>query len=118
MDVEEATSEFIPGAKEDLPKNLDLCDLIKSRQVPAREALRIIRNRLGHPNPNVHLLTLQVSLLSLSPLSLSGQCDLHRQIAIGHGDKECGQAIPGRDGLEGLLRDNAGPVRPSNPDGL
>jgi hepatocyte growth factor-regulated tyrosine kinase substrate len=58
--LEEATSELIPAAKEDLTKNLEICDMIKSKQVPAKDALRTIKARFLHHNPNVHILVLQV----------------------------------------------------------
>jgi hypothetical protein len=53
---------LIPAAKEDLTKNLEICDMIKSKQVPAKDALRTIKTRFLHHNPNVHILALQVSL--------------------------------------------------------
>jgi growth factor-regulated tyrosine kinase substrate len=58
--VTEATSEYLPAAQEDLAKNLEICDLIKSRQVPSKNAMRTIKDRLLHRNPNVQLLALSV----------------------------------------------------------
>lgn len=62
--VAEATSECLPGAQADLGKNLEICDLIKSRQVSARAAMRAIKDRLLHRNPNVQLLALAVATAS------------------------------------------------------
>lgn len=58
--LEKATSEFIPAAQEDLALNLEITDLIKSKRVGPKEALRLLRSRLLHENPNVQLLTLHL----------------------------------------------------------
>lgn len=58
--IEKATSEFIPAAQEDLALNLEITDLIKSKRVGPKEALRLLRSRLLHDNPNVQLLTLHL----------------------------------------------------------
>lgn len=59
--AEEATSELLPAAQEDLARNLEICDLIRSRQVPGRNAMRAFKERLLNRNPNVQLLALSVS---------------------------------------------------------
>ena len=58
--VEKATSEYIPAAKEDLALNLEITDIIKSKRVPPKDALKLLITRLTHENPNVQLLTLQL----------------------------------------------------------
>lgn len=63
VSIGEATSEYLPGAQEDLGKNLEICDLIKSRQVNGRVAVRAIKERLLNRNPNVQLLALAVIVL-------------------------------------------------------
>lgn len=60
MSPEKATSEYIPGAQEDLAVNLELTDLIKSKSIAPKDAVKLLRDRLLNPNPNVQLLTLQL----------------------------------------------------------
>ena len=40
--------------------NLEITDIIKSRRVDPKDALRLLLTRLTHDNPNVQLLTLQL----------------------------------------------------------
>ncbi len=61
--VEKATSELLPQGQEDIALNLDICDKIKAKDVPAKTAMQAIKKRLGHKNPNVVLLALGVSWL-------------------------------------------------------
>ena len=63
FEKDRATSEYLPGAQEDLAANLEACDLIKSKQVGTHEAMRSIKRRLLHRNPNVQLLALKVKAL-------------------------------------------------------
>lgn len=58
--VDEATSELIPGATEDLQKNLEICDTIKGRAVHPTAVTKSLKRRLLHYNPNVQLLTLKL----------------------------------------------------------
>ncbi|KAF9413540.1 Vacuolar protein-sorting-associated protein 27 [Podila epigama] len=53
-----ATSENLPAGSEDLALNLEICDQIRSKQVPAKEAAQALKRRIGHKNPNVQLLAL------------------------------------------------------------
>lgn len=60
LKIDKATSEYIPAAQEDLALNLEITDVIKSKRVPPKDCLRLLKGRLTHPNPNVQLLTLQL----------------------------------------------------------
>jgi growth factor-regulated tyrosine kinase substrate len=59
--VEKATSELLPAGQEDIALNLEICDQVRAKQVPAKQAMQVIKKRLGHKNPNVVLLALGVS---------------------------------------------------------
>ncbi|KAG0341459.1 Vacuolar protein-sorting-associated protein 27 [Podila humilis] len=58
IDLERATSENLPAGSEDLALNLEICDQIRSKQVPPKEAAQALKKRIGHKNPNVQLLAL------------------------------------------------------------
>lgn len=71
--LEQATSELLPAGQENLALNLEIADQIRGKKVNPKDAMRSLKARLGHKNPNVQLLTLSVSLCVprhfLSPLS-------------------------------------------------
>ncbi|KAJ2926884.1 hypothetical protein H1R20_g10218, partial [Candolleomyces eurysporus] len=59
--IDRATSELLPSGSEDIALNLEICDQIRSKSAPARDAMRAIKRRLNHKNPNVQLLALGLS---------------------------------------------------------
>jgi hypothetical protein len=59
--LDNATSELLPsGSDETLLTSLQLSDLIRSKSVDASYALRSMRRRIAHKNPNVQIQALHV----------------------------------------------------------
>jgi growth factor-regulated tyrosine kinase substrate len=56
--VEKATSELLPAGQEDIALNLEICDQVRAKTVPAKQAMQTLKRRLDHKNPNVVLLAL------------------------------------------------------------
>ncbi|CAG8464940.1 8752_t:CDS:10 [Paraglomus brasilianum] len=59
--VEKATSELLPRGQEDLATNCEISDQIRSKTVYPRDAMRSLKKRIGHSNPNVQLLALSLT---------------------------------------------------------
>jgi Ni,Fe-hydrogenase I cytochrome b subunit len=66
LTLDSATSENLVGGALNIEAAMEAVDFIKSKHIGSKEAIKYIKKRLTHKNPNIQLLSLLVFRIYLA----------------------------------------------------
>lgn len=115
--ADKATSELRPTDEEDMALNLEICDQIKAKIVPAKDAMRALKRRLNHKNPNVQLLALTVRGSSCCDSAFVCLCVLSQltDVCVKNGGNHFLTEVASREFMDNLVSILKIPVRQIPP---